>query len=116
MSLLGHTYAGILGILLKEIQKKTFCTRPLAKPFLHNGLKERHKTDRRQSHAKYPVYYTFQKYIFLLLTTQRLRLGLVRSGLIRLGLVRLGLVRLCLVRLGLVRLGLISRLGLVRLD
>ena len=49
--------------------KKTFCTRPLAKPFLHNGLKERHTTDPRQSHAKYPVYYTFQKYIFLLLTT-----------------------------------------------
>ena len=72
MSLLGHTYAGILGILLKEIRKKTFCT--LAKPFLHNELKERHMTDPRQSHAKYPVYYTFQNYIFLLLS------GLPKNG------------------------------------
>ena len=70
------------GFYLKKYKKKTFCTRPLAKPFLHNGLKERHKTDRRQSHAKYPVYYTFQKYIFLFLTTQRLRLDLFRLGLL----------------------------------
>ena len=54
MSLLGHTYAGIFGILPRKI-KRSFCKRPLAKPFLHN---ERHTIDPRlqsqtQSHAKY---------------------------------------------------------------